>query len=255
MKNRNLIPYLLLILFVIGYFSCDNNREDSELLEKKFKPQEVLTQFNLNKLDFQKGEYFEGDVKIRSTLNEIVVFIGGSVKIFYVLQTKSAPSTRLSIDLETAQILFLRSELLITDINKKITYLFGWNDENATKYLKKLKVDNNYIGYGLSSFKGYNHVDVSEVNRLKTIYSSILQTQVYEEYAGRATDICDWHETNQLVGLSGCDSGGEGSTSCSVNDQYGACSASCKEDYFSCCGDYINEGGSTQNGCKCCEDD
>lgn len=253
MKTRKFITFFLLIFVIIGYSSCDKNSVESETIQDLFNAKEVLNHFNLNKLDFQKGEYFESNVKIRSTLNEIVIFVGDDSDSFFVFQTKTAPSPPLSIDFESAQILFLRSELLVINLKDNTSYSFGWNSEEAIKYLSNFKFDNKYDGFGISSFKGYNHVDVDNITRLKTIYSSILRTEIFENYNGRADDICDWHETAQAVNLSGCDSGGEGSSSCSVNDGYGSCSTTCKSEYFACCGDYPNEGGVTQNGCKCCE--
>jgi len=73
------------------------------------------------------------------------------------------------------------------------------------------------------------------------------ETETYAALLSDATSMADASKGAQFIDppeCGSCDSGGTGSTSCSISGTSGGCSVTCSDGYYACCG-----GG----GCYCCE--
>jgi len=141
---------LLLTSLLFLIFSCQNNNTAKENFEIK-NAQKIVEQFNSTKMPDEKGKFYEGDIEIITTKNEIVVFLTDEKEAsFYHLQIPSSSLIEPLRKSLTAQVLKFDKHLIINDL--KSDYLIGLTvDEILPEYLSEINVEKNYKGFGLAA--------------------------------------------------------------------------------------------------------
>jgi len=189
--------------------------------------QKYLDEYNAGKLDYQKGEYIEGDIYIRSASGDMIVVtvnndeLKGS-SIVYQLQLEKTLDPDLKIRLANAQVLFFHESLVVNSISTDEMFLFSLHNAEEHVELKDNTIKN--YGFGLSRF-----VLISPSNGV-----------TYRNDPGDPPPSEGCKCTNNIIAV--CDSGGQGSSSCS--GAYGPngtqCSVSCSDgknnvEKWACC--------------------
>jgi hypothetical protein len=176
----------------------------------------------------------------------------GFVDRYFTLQRADASGT-LSYDLSNATIYFLQKSLVVSapTLDPPLNVYVAGVDEYAgiTDPAKAAAYDDMVppqieaqaqaiAGYGLAHRLVEPRTFPWKVARETETYASLLSD---------ATSIADAPKGAQFIDppeCGNCDSGGTGSTSCSISGTSGGCSVTCSDGYYACCG---------SGGCYCCE--
>jgi len=260
---KTLISFLSLTIFSLFFFlSC---KQQSEVVENNYEiinALKIIENYNEGKYSHEKASLINGAVEIITTQNEIVLFVteNGKQDLMYVLQQDpSLPRLQLRESISNAQILFFHRILLINSLDKDLRLFFNVDDELPT-HLSGIELGKTSFGYGLVYQPGVKLIydSIEDFHGVRTIYE--FRKDVEKNQAGVRTvsvvqsvvecGCCNSHTTETVCVdmVSGyCDSGGSGSTSCSITTTSGAsCQTSCSNTSSgACCNDTSNdtEGG------------
>lgn len=220
-KNTFYLLVIVSLLLAIGIISCQDQKIEEKDLFQNFN--DLITETD--------GKSYQGEITSFVTdSNEVVVKLAGDINKLYILQKSKTPK-KINIDRAQGQITYLKNALIINTLNPNNTYFLGVDNDKGDKLRDriqaKVKLSNTLSGYGLVEMN-IDDFDKYNFSENRSIYYS-LSTAI-----GKAN-------INTL--MSGCRSGGPGSTSCSYSDDGDGCSVSCSDGYYSCC----NPGGC---GCR-----
>ncbi|RED96962.1 hypothetical protein [Marinoscillum furvescens] len=214
--------YFLLLLWVLLLVGCSNHDDPSKI---EYDLESFAQQF--------EGEVLIGDVCIKETSNnEVLVKItpkSDRNSTHIVLANVGDKRKHLAFDLGKSSVLLLRDLVIIRSKREGYINLIN-NSEDVSGVFYTLKDtlgyeindQNSYVGYGLSKFYG---------NSIKSILTEELNIDSAFEFL--------FPSNANLRGGAKCQSGGKGSTSCSITENFGpieqSCSVTCGRGYYACC--------------------
>ncbi|WP_374402131.1 hypothetical protein [Flavobacterium sp.] len=237
MKKKFLIASTLTLLFFV-LISCNEDDKNSE------SSLAVKTETEKSDLDYSKYENsiaLKGKIKTwLNSNNELVIYTETvDTKHIFILQETDS---KLKLENEYSKITFLDHSIILD--SKSEAFFIGVKEKLESsiiiKEFKEIRTNKKTLeAYG----SGIVHMWFEKGNEFA---KSKIKLNIIEEQPS----IFKYLEDAD-AGTS-CDSGGTGSTSCSVSSggsgQSTGCSVSCQSGYYSCC----NKGGLfTVNSCKC----
>ena len=196
--------------------------------------------YSISNLDFVKRDGLsiqKGEVEIFTTGNEYLVFFNdhSGDKTLYVLQAEDL--SKMNGDFKDVEFTYSEQFFLFNPINLDKLYVFVLKDYKGIEDFNEIDQEIVLItGYGIGP------VDSPDFSNLLSTLSTEFIESVYES---PGTGL------NNKVQGGGCDSGGEGSSSCSVADDGNRCSVFCRSGYYACC---ESEEGTLGVSCKCVRD-
>ena len=225
MLKKLIIPFCLCLFGLI--WACNQPSEIQPVDFSINNAQKYIDEYNVGKPGYQKGEYIEGSIYIRSaSMDMIIIRINSDelkdTSIVYQLQLEKTLHPDLKIKLANAQVLFFYESLVVNSISTDEMFLFGLHNADEHVNLKDGTIKN--YGFGLSRFA----------------LTSPSNGVTYRNDPGDPPPAEGCRCTNNV--LTVCDSGGEGSSSCS--GAYGPngtqCSVSCSDgknnvEKWACC--------------------
>ncbi len=256
---KTLIYFSSLTLMV--FFTYSSCKQSSNIIEKDYSldsATEIINKFNEGKSSSEMAIYKKASIEIVTTKKEIVLFVKEANRQdqMYILQQD--PSSKKKIireTIESAEILFFHRHLLINSTEKDLRLYFSV-DETIPSYLSNLNVGIISKGYGLVQQKGikllYDSIDVfHDILSVYTVMKRTVENQTNIRTDGEGTieaalecgccspttlSVCESLEAGD------CDSGGGGSTSCSISlDDGSSCSTTCSGSNESCCNNTSND--------------
>ena len=212
MKNRIffLTSFLTITILIVFFISCDKET----LKKQEFHLQNVdkmISEFNVGRNIENWALLSEGDLEI-IIANDMILMkfdIPGNEEIkTYFLQIDKKDFSLKSQHFGLAEVIYLQQQIVVNSLERQQTLLFSLTKDSTPNYAKDIIFTNQFYGYGI----GLN----SAIRGAVTL----------------RTPTCYCYLTSEP--LQGCDSGGIGSTSCSILGT-GGCSVSCGLHYYSCC--------------------
>lgn len=192
-------------------------------------------------------EFYLGDVLVRTDGARVLVMVDtitargvapdGLVDQWFVLET-AGPSTPIFAHLSDALLVHSPGALRVTTTEQQFDFMLSDGDASLPAPRGLEAITTRTVGIGLSHNKGATAIRLAgQLDR-----------------AGRVATTCEGCEVlnpdDGGLGAGGgnCDSGGPGSTSCSVSAGTSgySCSVSCSAGYYACC---LAQGGRVS--CKC----
>lgn len=209
---RTKIFLIILVFLITGsltYMACEMESYGDLAIKDA---QKILEQFNIGKLEQEQGKYLEGEVQITAVKDDgiyVKVTMPNSDKTEnFRLQMENIENVSYNKDINKAQVLFFRDLLIINSLEETLRLQFTLNNDTKIEGVKAMKFDNIYNGYGLAYYE-----------------SSEIESRYVKPTCG-----CEGSHSEK-----DCDSGGYGSTSCSVNNGQQSCSVSCGGTTHACC--------------------
>ncbi|MFK8007547.1 MAG: hypothetical protein AB8H03_14305 [Saprospiraceae bacterium] len=259
---KTLIYFSSLTFFVfLTYFSCKQN---SKIIQKDYSLEnasEIIDNFNQGKPPHEMATYKKASIEIVTTKKEVVLFVKEANKQDQMYFLQQEPSNQRNIIRETiasAEILFFKRHLLINATDKDLRFYFSI-DETIPNYLSNLDVGVMSNGFGLVQQKGFrlSYDSMEDFHDIPSIYTVIkrpVENQANIRTDGEGGTLasnvscgCCTGSTAQTVCVDveqgNCDSGGAGSSSCTITLEDGSsCSTTCTGNSESCCNDTSNDG-------------
>lgn len=167
-----------------------------------------------------------------NTSNETILYTRTSDEVYFFIcfDCESFANEKV-IEKKEGKITFLDHAFIFQSGSEK--FYFYVDNKYHEKMADNFKVDKDksktYKGGGIG-FKKLNLTDDihrSEKLSNENIVSSINKFDAFEEI---------YHSFNIRQKSSGCESGGVGSSSCSISDGTNSCSVSCDPGFYACCG-------------------
>lgn len=218
--------FLCTALFLFSCNEDENLKEKQNNLAKKISLQEENLTKNMDVSLLNRPLIFESKKFIFQITDGKTVTLMCETKDYYnifILQTEGVKKDAIS-DIQISKVIYL-DHIMIASTDKG-NYYFSVKNRNAERIQKMIPKNQNYIakiyGYGLI----YNKIKKEELDDPSLIIDEL------------TTDISS---KVSYLHLRGCNSGGEGSSSCSID----GCFVSCDPGYYACC----NHG--LPDSCKC----
>ncbi len=258
---KTLIYFSSLTLFV--FFTYSSCKQNSEIIKKDYSldfATEIINNYNAGKLPHEKAIYKKASIEIVTTEKEIVLFVKEVNKqdqMYFLQQTPSNKRRNIRETIESAEILFFHRHLLVNSTEKDLRFYFSV-DEAIPSYLSNLNVGVISNGYGLVQQKGIklNYKSIDDFHGIESLYG-VMKRTVNSQVNVRADGdegggtieaavecgCCTETTTDTCLDivLGNCDSGGAGSSSCSIAVDGNSCSTTCSGSSESCCNDTAND--------------
>lgn len=225
------IASFLLALFLVSFFiSCtteenvmlesDNTSAKSEVLQNG----DISSLFNAIELT---GDFYVWNNK---KSNEVVFYTKTANEIYFFSCQGCEKLDNQNIERKEGTLTFLDHAFLFQTNTDKLYFYVDKKEQKAikTNFGIKYPERNAYKGFGIRLQKINKSNDVSENDLLSTdnILSSMSKNNSLDEVI---------NSFNLIQKNAECESGGEGSSSCSSSSQSGSCSVSCVAGYYACC--------------------
>lgn len=216
MKVIKLVPYLALCILLVN---CTTNRENTE---------EIITELHFTNeiTSFNNGKSITGKIDILNNLeNETIISVIGEKdrKVFHLQKFKESEHTQELNKL--GQVIYFKDIIFIVPEGSGKVLSFAGNFELSKSTLERFTqlysggIEIKYVA-GLATYN-FTKDEITDLNIEKD--KSFLQSLAELRNAPLKT-------------MTDCDSGGKGSTSCSVaSSPSGSCSVSCGSGYYACC--------------------
>ncbi len=211
---------LLLSSLVLGLLACDSQKDLPQQTASLSNPQLILDEFNQGKFGSQQGELLSGSVDLL-LIEDSVLLVHLSAPsleedLVYGLFFNDEPFTLEPTTWSNAQVLFLKDQLIVTNLKNGEDFWLKLTNSPDPHLLKTEEIDGSYEGYGLS----------------RTPISRNLSGQTWAQLVESGA-ICS---CQTAANLSSCDSGGEGAISCGTGNQISTCEVVCSgKGYVACC--------------------
>ena len=229
----------LMLGFILATFSACIN-EDTPVSYAINNANEIVENFNVDKLPHDRAEIYSGEVYIRAASdNSLLIFVGDfdskNDRHAFLVQTGTSDNSSFESSIINAQVLFFRKSIIVNDINERKAYLFTLSGEANSEYIKDLDVEFTSIfkGYGISKYPNFEVIANADVNgnigveRAADDLGLVGDDPPFIVFCKCFDDVVD---TGDL-----CTAGGSGSSSCSISDGNNSCSTSCDSGKYSCC--------------------
>lgn len=213
-------------------FSCDekeNLKEQQYNLAKKISLQEENLTKNMDVSLLNRPLIFESKkFTFQITEGKTLALMCETKDEYhiFVLQTEGVKEDAIS-DVQISKVIYLDHIMIATTDKGK--YYFSVRNQHAERVQKMIPKNQNYIaeiyGYGLI----YNKIKKEVIDNPSLIIDELTADSSFKVSS---------------IDIRGCNSGGEGSSSCSID----GCSVSCDLGYYACC----NHG--LPDSCKCIKD-
>lgn len=257
---KTLIYFSSLTLLV--FFTYSSCKQNSDIIKKDYlleNASEIVDKYNQGKPSHEMATYKKASIEIVTTKNEIVLFVKEANKqdrMYFLQQDPSNKRKNIRETIESAEILFFHRHLLINSIEKDLR-LFLSIDKNIPDYLSNVNVGTISKGYGLVQQKGIklNYSTMEDFHGISSVYN-VMKRKTENNASIRADDDggtidaavecgCCTSQTIETVctdiAAGNCDSGGAGSSSCSIAVDGSSCSTACQGTSESCCNDTSND--------------
>lgn len=245
LQNKFFSVFMLLVLGATFLFlyRCSQSDNNSETSGNAAFIAGLVAQYNAGEsIDEFKAIFMEGSMSVLTLPSKEVLFFlkrtdNSAVNDIFICQNNQLETT-LNEDLGNVYVAYLREALVIQTTNGK-TYVFSIGERKGHEIAKNISADWSITGYGLafwmnrsddpSSFKGYSSLSEKyapgDPDKASS-RSSVNECQCVEYQVPRPPD-----------GDSNCNSGGYGSSSCSITGTttQAGCSTNCSGNYYACC--------------------
>ena len=210
--------------------SSDIQPEDYSITNAK----KYIDKYNIGKQLNHQSQVYTGSVYVRSASEDrmAIYFLdkANDENLMFLLQMTENKHKDFQLTLDKAQVFYFRNQLIINTVNEDLKLKFNLINAEPLPIEKEEDLQFKYAfsGFGLAQLKGYSY------------YNNELSSSSYRGGFGEPGDPPTGEKpscscTNNI--LTECDSGGQGSSSCSVTNTNGqSCSTSCTSaTQWACC--------------------
>lgn len=232
--EKNYFNVLILTVFIsFALLSCNSNEFSNS---NKSEVTNELSELNKNDKDYIPEIRFLKDEKenLAFLLNKTD---RGFLKMF-VFQTENIEKLNSLKNCHECSIEFLDESLFLKQ-NKKIKVVYTVNEIVYKKYVEKLGTNHVFLGFGISEHRGLFSIKKSKEKSVRFIDDVLINSNLSDEltltaYYNKVDGSGPGNPNND-----DCSSGGEGATSCSIDEDAvvaeNGCSVTCGPGYYACC--------------------
>jgi len=232
MFEKRLIPFCFCIISLI--WACNQSSEIQPSDYSISNVKKYLDKYNSGKVSYHQAQFYTGTVYIRAASEDrMAIYLtkdGGKENEMFLLQMTENKHKDFQLKIDKAQVFYFRNQLIINAVNEDLKLKFNLTNAELLPVEKEEDLQFKYAfsGFGLVQLKGYSY------------YNNGLSSSSYRAGLGEPGDPPTGEKpscscTNNI--LTECDSGGQGSSSCSVTNTNGqSCSTSCTSaTQWACC--------------------
>lgn len=225
MKKIILAITVLTLVTTALFFACtkESTRKSEPLNFDKY-----ITEYNIGKLNHEKGQVLKGRVHLNVTSDKfLVLWVEDNAQPDYVFFLQPYASIKVNKIIEKGQVLIMPDYFLINDFNKNENTILKVPNAVLPDIYNKINLATQYEGYGL-----VRSLDEKNYQLLKNQYSTLsTRDEEFENDIKPKAKCCHPTIDAGTTGCHGCDAGGIGSTSCSA----GGLSVTCYSGFYACC--------------------
>ncbi len=223
-KVLQIAVFSLLFLNVIFYFPSCTKDTPSSTAQQPVTLESLVLAYNVGlNIDAYKAQFLEGTMEVITLPSKEVLFFlkqADQTNNSMFLAQATDFSSKLTADLGQVKVAYLKEAIVIQD-QTGLLYTFSIGEGRGNELIQKLTATWTGQGYGLA----FNtHVQESVTN-----YKGLSSTNELRKVS------CKCEASG---GRSDCDSGGVGSTECSISSgglTSEGCSVRCGGGYYACC--------------------